>query len=441
MNKRAFIQTYGCQMNEHDSQRMAAVLVNDGYTMTDSADEATLIVLNTCSVRENPENKVYSQLGRLRRLRRTNPDLIIAVAGCVAQQQGEAILRRERSVDIVFGPDHYLKLPEMVATARNGERVLRTTWAKRPTGRVDNFIPDEWVEAGHVERGKAYIAIMKGCDNFCSFCIVPYTRGREVSREPESILREAGDLVRKGAREIWLLGQNVNSYRAGNWGFYELLDAVSRTDGLQRLRFTSPHPKDWTRDLADLLRERSVICNHVHLPFQAGANRILNKMRRKHDIETFLAQTAYLREVCPGIAITTDVIVGFPSETEAEFQETLRVIEEVRFSQIFSFKYSPRPGTLAARMADDVPREEKEHRLQRLIALQEQITDEDNSRLIGTVQEVLIDGFHPREDEVRNGRTEGYRPVAVRAPGLEIGDTVKVRITGWRSHWLEGEVV
>ena len=440
MKQRAFIQTYGCQMNEHDSFRMMEVLSRHGYERADRPEDASLILLNTCSVRHNPENKVYSQLGRLRQLKRDNPDLIVGVGGCVAQQQGEAILKREKIVDLVFGPDHFFRLPEMIETVRNGQRVLMTDWAERPDDRVQNFVPDEWLEAGHVEGCRAFVTIMKGCDNFCAFCIVPYTRGREVSREPGNILDEVRALVKKGARECWLLGQNVNSYRCGDSGFHELLDAVSRVDGLRRVRFTSPHPKDWNNALSDLMAERATICNQLHLPFQAGADRVLELMNRRHTIEAFMDKVRYMKRINPAIELSTDIIVGFPTETEEEFQETLRVLEEVRFGQVFSFMYSPRPGTRAAEMADDVPREVKEERLQRLIAVQERIDDARKHEYVGTEQDVLIDGAHPRERGVMNGRTDGYRPVTIKAPGLELGDLVRVRITGWRNHLLVAEL-
>lgn len=428
-------------MNEHDSQRMMEILSSEGYAPADGPEEASLVLVNTCSVRENPENKVYSLLGRLRRLKRENPALIIGVGGCVAQQEGEAILKREKAVDLVFGPDNFFRLPEMLAAVRAGERVLATKWLERPADRIQNFVPEEWVERGHVEGCKAYVAITKGCDNFCTFCIVPYTRGREVSREPENILREARDLVAKGAREIWLLGQNVNSYQAGDYGFLELLDAVSRVEGLRRVRFTSPHPNDWNNALSDLMAARPTICKQLHLPFQAGADRILDVMNRRHTIAQYLDKVRYLKSVAPGIELSTDIIVGFPGETEDDFQQTLRVVEEVRFGQAYSFKYSPRPRTRAAKLPDDVPREVKEERLQRLIDLQDRIDAELKDVYIGTEQDVLIDSAHPRTRGYMNGRTDGYRPVTVQDDALEIGDTVNVRITGFRNHWLEGEVL
>ncbi len=441
MRKKAFIQTYGCQMNEHDSHRMIEILDREGYDITPAPEEASVVLINTCSVRQNPENKVYSFLGRLRRLKQKNPDVIIGVGGCVAQQEGEAILQREKAVDMVFGPDNFFKLPEMLDRVREGERVLMTRWLPRPADRIQEFIPEEWVERGHVEGCRAYIAITKGCDNFCTFCIVPYTRGREVSRDPEGILREARSLVAQGAREVWLLGQNVNSYRAGDYGFYQLLDAVSRVEGLYRVRFTSPHPNDWNNDLSDLMAARPTVCNQLHLPFQAGSDRILEAMNRQHTIEEYLEKIRYMKRINPGIELSTDLIVGFPGETEADFEETLRVLEEVRFSQVFAFKYSSRPGTKASKMDDDVPREVKEERLARVIARQERITAEQSRAYVGTVQDVLIDGAHPRRRHAMNGRTDGYRPVTVAGADLEIGDLVTVTITGAQGHWLEGEVV
>ncbi|HOH35303.1 MAG TPA: tRNA (N6-isopentenyl adenosine(37)-C2)-methylthiotransferase MiaB [Candidatus Hydrogenedentes bacterium] len=436
--KRAHIQTFGCQMNEHDSQRMAKILESAGYEMTDDPAQAQVVLVNTCSVRENPENKVYSLLGRLRRLKKNGARVIIGVAGCVAQQEGEAILNREKCVDLVFGPDNYFDLPDMIAAAERGERVLNTEWL---SGRrkVRNFIPEERMEQVALEGCKGYIAITKGCDNFCSFCIVPYTRGREVSRERDNILREARTMLERGAREIWLLGQNVNSYTADGAGFYELLDAVSRLDGLLRLRFTSPHPNDWNNRLSDLMAERKTICNHLHLPFQAGGNRILTLMRRRHTIEDYLEKVRYMRAINPRLEISTDIIVGFPTETDEEFAWTLRVMEEVRFSQVFAFKYSVRPGTRAAGMEDDVPRGLKEERLARVLELQERITGEQLHALAGSRHDVLIDGAHLRQQGVMNGRTEGFRPVSVPGDDIEIGDLVQVRITGCRNHWLEAE--
>jgi tRNA-2-methylthio-N6-dimethylallyladenosine synthase len=438
--KKAFIQTYGCQMNEHDTLHMAGMLVAEGYEMTDEPKDADLVVVNTCSVRHNPENKVYSQLGRWRDLKKDNSDVIIGVGGCVAQQEGESILKREKSVDMVFGPDNMFKLPEMIERVQNGERVLMTQWQPHKR-RVQNFIPEEWVEKGHVDGCKAYISITKGCDNFCTFCVVPYTRGREVSREPDNIIRETADLVSKGAKEIWLLGQNVNSYNARGYGFHNLLDELSEMDGLERIRFTSPHPNDWNNALSDLMADRPTICNQLHLPFQAGSNRVLDAMRRGHTIEDYLEKIRYMREVNPALELSTDIIVGFPTETDEEYERTLEVIQEARFGQIFPFKYSPRPKTKAEKMPDDVPREVKEERLARIIGLQNEIHDDLVSQYIGTEQGVLIDSVSIKERGFMSGRTGGYRPVSIKTDDHEIGDIVQVKVNSVSGHWLYGEIL
>jgi len=440
MTRKAYIHTFGCQMNEHDSARMLEVLAANGYEKAQRFDEASLILVNTCSVRHNPENKVYSLLGQLRPLKRRNPDLVIGVAGCVAQQEGANILQRERAVDLVFGPDNYFQLPEMLERVQRGERVVMTDWLPRDeSGR--NFIPEEWVEHGHVEGCKAYVAIMKGCNNFCSFCIVPYVRGREVSRKRDTLLREVRDLVAKGAKEIMLLGQNVNSYEADGCDFHGLLDAVSVIEGVRRVRFTSPHPKDWTNRLADLMAARDTICRHLHLPLQSGADRILDEMRRRHTIQEYLDKVAYLKRTVPGIAISTDLIVGFPTETEEDFEATLETMREVRFSQVYAFMYSPRPGTKAAEMPDDVPKKMKQERLQRLLRLYEAINAEEMAKYDGTVQEVLVESPDPKRRNAMHGRTECNRPVTVHTLDAEVGDLVPVRITHVRQHSLEGEPV
>ncbi len=424
-------------MNEHDSFRMMEILSTLGFERTQEIGDASLILVNTCSVRHNPENKVYSFLGMLDKLKRRNPALIVGVAGCVAQQSGEAILRRARVVDMVFGPDQMFRLPEMLDAVQHGERIAWTEW-QDVRGRVHNFIPGEWLERGHLDGCIAFIAISKGCSNGCAFCIVPQARGREISREPDNILEEARALIAKGAKEIWLLGQNVNAYRAGDTRFIDLLDAVSQLD-VRRIRFTSPHPMDWDDALSDLMAARSNICSYLHLPLQSGADRVLEKMNRRHAIAEYLNKVCYMKRVNPAIEISTDLIVGFPTETDAEFEDTLRVMTEVRFSQVFSFKYSPRPGTRAADWPDDVPRTVKEDRLARLIAVQDAINAEQKARYIGTEQEILIDGTHPKHKNVSSGRTDGYRPVSVAAEGLAVGQIVTVRINGVQGHWLTGE--
>ncbi len=438
MQPKAYIKTFGCQMNEHDSFQMQNVLEREGYALTETLDDAELILLNTCSVRQNPENKVYSFLGQIREQKRDRPGVIVAVGGCVAQQEGETILKREKSVDLVFGPDNVFRLPEMLAQVKQGQRVCDTRWMPRER-KIQNFIPEEWVEHGHVEGVKAYVSITKGCNNMCTFCIVPTTRGREVSREKDSIVREARALVGHGAKEIWLLGQNVNSYQgSADYRFYELLDELSTIEGLYRIRFTSPHPKDWNNTLSDLMAERKSICNQLHLPFQAGSDRILKDMRRNHTLEEYLTKIRYLQERVPTVELSTDLIVGFPGETEEDFERTLYCLREVVFSQVFAFKYSKRPGTPAAAMEDDVPREVKEERLARVIALQDELTQLKQSTYYGTEQEVLIDGAHNRKRGWMNGRTDGYKPIMIEDASLEIGDIVRARVTGHEGHWLVG---
>ena len=347
--KKAFIHTFGCKMNEYDSQRMAQLLDKGGYKLVQKAEEANLILLNSCSVRHSPENKIYSFLGRAKKLKKKNESLVIGVGGCVAQQEGDNILKREPIVDLVFGTDNYNRLLEMLEKVEQGHRVLETHWMPREK-KVQNFVPSEDIEKPYIQGCKAYLSITKGCDNFCSFCVVPFTRGREVSRRLDNILLEADNLVKKGIKEIILLGQNVNSYKAEEVDFYRLLEKLSEIEDLQRIRFISPHPKDWNDKLTDLMASQPKICNQLHLPYQSGSNSILHLMRRGHTIEEYLKKIHYLKKIIPDIALSTDLIVGFPSEGEDDFQKTLDVLKAVEFSQVYAFKYSPRPNTRASKI-------------------------------------------------------------------------------------------
>ncbi|MBT4092279.1 MAG: tRNA (N6-isopentenyl adenosine(37)-C2)-methylthiotransferase MiaB [Deltaproteobacteria bacterium] len=418
---------------------METILIREGYVISNEMRHADLILINTCSVRKNPENKVYSLLGRLSRIKKRKEGLIIGVAGCVAQQEGEKILKREKTVDLIFGPDSIFLLPKMLAEVEAGRRVVNTDWMPREK-KIQNFIPHEEIETGQVDCAKAMIAITKGCNNYCSFCIVPTTRGRLVSREKENILSEAKDLINKGAKEIQLLGQNVNAYKAGDTGFYELLKAMSELKDLRRLRFISPHPNDWNNRLSDLMSSQRVICNQIHLPFQVGSDRILSLMRRGHTAGEYLEKIQYLRQVVPDIAISTDVIVGFPGETEAEFEETLKVIETVRFNPVYAFVYSERPGTRAAALDDDIPQQVKDERLQQLLKVQNSIQSELLDDLVGSSQEILIDGAHPRERRAMTGRSGGNTPYMIPDCDLEIGDMVSVKTCGRKTHSLIGEL-
>lgn len=427
-------------MNEHDSRKMANILTREGYLITDDYKNADLILINTCSVRENPVNKVYSLLGRITRHKRSNPRLVIGVAGCVAQQEGENILKRVKEVDLVFGTDSIYALPDMLKEVESGQKALYTKWLPREQ-KIQNFIPEEEITSNTLDGCRALVAITKGCNNYCSFCIVPTTRGRLVSREKENILREARDLIEKGAKEIQLLGQNVNSYQANDVDFHDLIKAVADLEGLERVRFTSPHPNDWTGILTDLMANHPVICNHIHLPVQCGADRILSLMRRGHTAREYLQKVEYLKNQIPDISITTDMIVGFPGETEEDFQQTLDLIESVKFSLIYAFKYSVRPGTRAEKLEDDVHKEVKEERLNRLHQLQDPIQSGILDSLVGTRQIILIDSAHPRERGVMNGRTDTNFPVAVRSNDLEIGDMVSVGINDRKKHSLTGEIM
>ena len=434
---KAFVQTFGCQMNEHDSLRMKEMLDQLGYERVPSAEGADLVILNTCSVRDLPEHKVYSQVGRLAQQKAQQPNLVVAVAGCVAQPEGKTILKRYKVVDLVFGPDQIFSLPEMLAEVAQGKRVLRTAWLPRDK-KIQNFIPTEELDHFTLEGPTGNIAITKGCDNFCTFCIVPTTRGRLVSREPENILAEAKTLLQKGAKELWLLGQNVNAYQAGEAGFGELLAQVAALPGLMRLRFSSPHPNDWTNRLTDLMAANPVICPALHLPLQAGSDRILKAMHRDHNQAQFLDKVAYLKDKIPQIGLSSDIMVGFPGESEANFQDTLKVMQLVRFHQVYAFKYSPRPGTKAKAMGDDISETEKASRLEQVLNLHERIRSEVLQAEVGNRHEVLIDAAHPREQGVMTGRSANYLPVALQDAQAEIGDLVQVRITERRPHSLQG---
>lgn len=442
MPRKAHIKTFGCQMNEHDTARMYEMLIQEGYTVVNEVDEADLILLNTCSVRENPENKVYSLLGRLSILKRKKPDLIIGVGGCVAQQEAEKIIKKNKDVDLVFGTDSIFQLPRFLERVYAGEKVVCVDWQPRDRKeKIQNFIPEGEIETGHVDGCKGYVAITKGCDNFCTYCIVPYTRGRLVSREPENILKEAKDLISKGAKEIMLLGQNVNSYQANNIGFDGLLEQVADLEGLERLRFTSPHPNDWNNTLSDLVARHPVICNHLHLPIQSGSDKILTAMKRKHTAKDFLDKINYLKQQVPDIVVSTDLIVGFPGETEEDFQDTMKMLETVQFCPVYAYKYSTRPGTKAADLKDDVPLKVKQERLEKVNQLVNQIQDNLLTKMVGTTQTVLIDSAHTKERGVMKGRTASNLPVSVANPSLDIGDIINVNIVERKRYSLVGEEI
>ena len=435
--KKVHIQTFGCQMNEYDTDKMLEVLRHENYSPTDCQDEADLIILNTCSIREKAENKVYSELGRLRELKSANPDLKIGVGGCVAQQEGKAILRRANNVDFVFGTDNLFELPEILNKVAKGEKLSRTERHARQ--KVHNFIPDYTFQQSKKFGVKAQIAITKGCNNHCSFCVVPFTRGVEVSREPEHILAEAQRLISAGTREICLLGQNVNSYKAHGTDFVELLRRLDELENLERLRFISPHPKDFHAELADAFVTLPSLCEQMHLPLQSGSDRILRRMRRWYTMDTFYEKVAMLRERLPQATLSTDLIVGFPGETEEEFEMTMEAVRNVRFDLIYSFKYSARPGTRAAEYPEHLAENVKSERLQKLLETQGEIVQEKNVALIGSLQEVLIEGKHHRKENNATGRTRGYHSVSIKDCGTKAGELLSVLITGANPNSLIGE--
>jgi len=432
--KGVFLQTFGCQMNERDSERVLALLMEQGYRIVSLPEEADLIVINTCTVRKKPEHKVYSLLGRFKRLKEKKPQLKIVVMGCLAQQEGEMLLERFPQVDMVLGPDRVDEFTKGLEKAIDGDRVCMIGFKEDPSQRV--LLPP-------FRSPRAYVNIMQGCDNFCSYCIVPYVRGPEKSRPSQEILKEVRLLAKEGVKEVILLGQNVNAYgkkSPGELSFVELLRKIAEIPGIERIRFTTSHPKDLSEELILAFKEIPQLCEHIHLPFQAGSNKILKMMRRGYTREEYLQKVERLREVVPEIAITADVIVGFPGEEEEDFEKTLDLIERVRFDGLFSFKYSPRKGTLASRWPDDVPEPIKARRLEKLQSLQRKITLEKNKALEGKVLEVLVDGCGEREGQLR-GRSRCNRVVNFMGPLDLIGKIVWVKIKEGLPNCLRGELL
>ncbi len=402
--RRVHVITYGCQMNVHDTRRIVQVLRPLGFQETPDPALADLVLLNTCSVREKPERKVLSTLARLKPLKEARPGLVLGVCGCVGQQHGEALLERVPYLDLVFGTDNIADLPSLLASVEHGGRTSHT---RRMARRDYRFLEaDPAVEAGPT----AFLTITKGCDRACSYCIVPYVRGREVSKPPEQVLDEVRRFVASGVREVTLLGQNVNSYgrdRPVGCGFVGLLERVAATPGLLRLRFVTSHPADADARMMECFARLPVLASHLHLPLQSGSDRVLARMRRGYTISEYLQKVEMARAARPDIALSTDIIVGFPGETSEDFQATLKAVEAAQFDTMFSFKYSPRPHTAAARLPNDVPEAEKAARLRDLQALQDEITAARMLRLLGRDEEVLVEG--PSRNDATRERTSGGR--------------------------------
>ena len=434
MGKSYYLDTYGCQMNVADSELIAGMLKKQGYVISKSMDNADAIFVNTCAIRERAEQKVHSRLGLYSQIKQNRPGVIIGVLGCMAQHLKDEILETKPYVDIILGPDSYRKLP--VLLDRNTENTNNTVDTKLSRFEVyDNLFPSRQ------EGINAWVSIMRGCDKFCTFCVVPFTRGRERSRSMASIVNEVKKAIADGYVEITLLGQNVNSYQHDGRKFQHLLQAVAEIPGVQRLRYTSPHPQDMTNELIHVMNDYENICNAVHFPLQAGANRILKRMNRTYTKEHFIQRAQWIREFLPNCGLSTDIIVGFPGETEAEFQETLKVMNAVKFDSAFTFKYSLRSGTKAAEYSDHISETEKQTRLEEVIKLQKHHTLLRNKAIIGQVEKVLVEKVSKRSASHWAGRTDSNKWVIFPKQDTQIKDIVPVLITDAKGISLQGQLV
>ncbi|MCG2583488.1 tRNA (N6-isopentenyl adenosine(37)-C2)-methylthiotransferase MiaB [Massilia sp. TS11] len=443
MQKKVFIKTFGCQMNEYDSDKMADLMnATDGLVRTDTPDDADLILLNTCSVREKAQEKVFSDLGRLKELKKTNPNLIIGVGGCVASQEGAAIVKRAPFVDVVFGPQTIHRLPKMIELRRASG-----------TAQVDISFPEiekfDHLPPARVEGATAYVSIMEGCSKYCSYCVVPYTRGEEVSRGFEDVLAEVAGLTAQGVKEITLLGQNVNAYRGkmedGEIADFALLiEYVAAIPGIERIRFVTSHPKEFSQRLIDCYARIPQLVNHLYLPVQHGSDKILAAMKRGYTALEYKSIIRRIRAVRPDIAISSDFIVGFPGETEEDFEAMMKLVQDVGFENSFSFIFSKRPGTPAANLHDDTPRDVKQARLARLQALLDENTRRNGQAMVGSVQRILVEGPSKRGGTELQGRTESNRVVNFEggAHGQQLtGHFIDVHITESHDYTLRGEIV
>lgn len=436
--KKLFIETYGCQMNVADSEVVAAIMEMDGYSLTDNDREADAIFVNTCSIRDNAEQRVVQRLEYFNALKRKRKgNLVVGVLGCMAERL-KTDLMENYNVDMVVGPDAYLDLPNLIGSAEQGEKAINVELSKTET--YKDVIP---LKIGGVNIS-GFISIMRGCDKFCTYCIVPFTRGRERSREPESILNELRDLRDKGFREATLLGQNVNSYRYEENGkvvdFPALLEMVANEAPNMRIRFTTSHPKDMTDETLEMIAAHKNLCNFIHLPVQTGSSRMLKQMNRKYDREWYLDRITAIRRIIPDCGLSTDLMCGFHSETEEDHEETLSLMREAAFDSAFMFKYSERPGTFAAKkLADDVPDDIKTRRLQEIIELQLELSQKSNERDMGKTVEALVEGFSKRSREQFFGRTDQNKVIIFDKKNHKLGDFVKLKVTGFTSATLFGE--
>lgn len=429
MSKKVYLRIWGCQMNVHDSEKMLGILEEEGYSATNNPRNADLILFNTCSIRQKAEQKFFSELGRLKYLKKRNPELKIAVAGCIAQHQSSNILQRAPFVNFVFGPQNIHILKDVL----HGSSKTVFLEDNPSISTIDLPVKRE-------NRVKAWVTIMYGCNNFCSYCVVPYTRGRERSRPSENIYYEVKELAEKGYKEVTLLGQNVNSYRS-DVDFPELLRKINRVGGIERIRFVTSHPKDISNDLIESIEKLSKVCEHIHLPLQSGSDKILKLMNRKYTYNEYRDKVRSLRKKIPNISITSDIIAGYPGETEDDHVLTLKALREMEFDGIYAFKFSARKGTKAAMIKDNVADETKSLRIREILCVQDEITSSKNKSLEGTIQEVLIEGESETDKNKMTGRTRTNKIVNIVGSKIDKGKLTWVEITKGRRHSLEGIVI
>jgi tRNA-2-methylthio-N6-dimethylallyladenosine synthase len=432
-NKKVYIETYGCQMNLADSEVVSRLLHDEGYEFTRSLQNADVALVNTCSIRDHAEQRVIGRLGEFKRYKSNNPEMVIGVLGCMAERLRSKLIDQLKLVDIVVGPDEYRKLPGLLGAAFGGEKGIAVKLS-----RVENY--DDIIPL-RTDGVSAWISVMRGCDKFCTFCVVPFTRGRERSRTVHSVVREVGHLVDRGFREVTLLGQNVNSYRDDECDFADLLISVARVDPKLRIRFTTSHPQDMSDKLIDAIANHYNICSYIHLPVQSGSNRILGLMNRTYTVGHYMNLVERIKMSIPGVALSTDIIAGFPTETGEDHRATLDVIGEVRYDGAFMFKYSPRENTKAWNMGDDVPDEIKTQRLNEIIALQRSISLEINKQMIGQTYEVLVEGTSKKSDVYFMGRTDSNKTVIFPEGDYSVGEYINVKIHDANAATLFGHVV
>ncbi|MFR9504016.1 MAG: tRNA (N6-isopentenyl adenosine(37)-C2)-methylthiotransferase MiaB [Rikenellaceae bacterium] len=436
MGKRLFVETYGCQMNVGDSEIVVSILQKEGYVYCDKIEEADVILINTCSIRDNAEQRIWGRLNEMRHLRRKKRGLVVGVIGCMAERLKESLLEGDKGVDIVAGPDSYRDLPQLLSNAEAGSKGVNTLLSTEET--YAEISPVRLDKAGV----SAFIAIMRGCNNYCTYCVVPYTRGRERSRDAETIVAEAQSLFENGYREVTLLGQNVNSYCSGDVNFPELMRRVAAISPRLRVRFATSHPKDMSDELLEVIAATPNICRAIHLPAQSGSTAMLERMNRRYSREWYLGRVAAIRRIIPDCAITTDIIAGFSSESEEEHQETLSLMREVGYDFAYMFKYSERPGTVASKsLADNVDEQTKTARLTEIINLQNSLSAERNAMDVGKEFEVLVEGVSKRSESQMFGRTSQNKVVIFDRHNIQVGDYVYVKINSCSSATLFGEII